>query len=248
MSSELQCKQCDFKPKGKSGYAKESLKRHVKYVHDKVRDQKCSMCEYATYDYRILRKHLESQHGIVKDTPAPVKVDMPAKMSSDSDKTEVNRDFFSKCMLCEFKSRAKTKAIAKSSLKRHVKTVHNKERDDEKCCMCEYATYDSRLLSKHMEKQHGVVAIDKPVKVGEEGQKDIRDYVEPNPMPSTSTENRVEDSNVQDKGDRDRVAKTMCGTCGFKSRKVSKLYKHYKQHEEEQQNFLEEIFARCQQN
>ena len=239
MSGELQCTQCDFKPKGKSGYAKKSLKRHVKYVHDKVRDQRCPECAFAATDYRILKKHLEKEHGIVKDKPA--------KMSSDSDKTEVNHDFFSKCMLCEFKSKAKTKTIAKASLKRHVKTVHNKERDDEKCSMCEYATYDSRLLSKHMEKQHGVVAIDKPVNVGDEGQKDIRDYVEPNPMPSTSTENRVED-NVQDKGDRDRVAKTMCGTCGFKSRKVSKLYKHYKQHEEEQQNFLEEIFARCQQN
>ena len=70
MSGELQCAQCDFKPKGKSGSAKQSLKRHVKYVHDKVRDQRCPECAFAATDYRILKKHLEKEHGIVKDKPA----------------------------------------------------------------------------------------------------------------------------------------------------------------------------------
>ena len=212
----LKCSLCEFKPKGiHPKQAMVSLKRHIKLVHDKIKDQKCTICEFACTDYRVLARHLERQHGVVKDKPVKV----------SSGKMEEDKEI--KCMLCDFKSMAKTKTLAKACLKNHVKRVHNKERDV-KCSMCDYSTYDNRILARHMESLHGV-AKDKPVKVGENGQKDIRDYVgqeKPGPSPAKIQKQ----DNDKAKGAGDRIAKTTCA-CGFKSGKRSRLIRHYYVHE-----------------
>ena len=66
---EVKCDICGRQFNGKNAASKKaSLARHIRHVHDGIRDQRCSQCEFDTTDYRILAKHMEKQHGIIKDT------------------------------------------------------------------------------------------------------------------------------------------------------------------------------------
>ena len=257
---------------GKSLGTKASLLRHIRHVHDGVRDQKCSQCEFDTTDYRILAKHMEKQHGIIKDKSVKVsaknaKVKGNAKdkaMKVSAPKVEVTE---LKCMLCDYKAVGITKSLARANLMNHVKIIHGKEKD-QKCCLCDYATYDSRLLVKHMEKKHGAVKDkkgengpnEKHVIAGEDGQKDIREYVSPakgkkrkaESDDECGVEERVTDNGVvrgnigpasvhgEDEGPDDpevvrdragKIAKIACALCPFASRKYSKLLRHHLEHE-----------------
>ena len=235
---------------------------------------------------------MEKQHGIIKDKSVKVnaknakvkgiaqdramkvsannaKVQSIAKkavkVSARGPKVEVTE---LKCMLCDYKAVGITKSLARANLMNHVKIVHGKEKD-QKCCLCDYATYDSRLLVKHMEKKHGAVK-DKKVEAdenghkaviaGEDGQKDIREYVSPAKgkkrkaesddecgVEERVTENGVVRGNIgpasvpgEDEGSDDpevvrdragKIAKIACALCPFSSRKYSKLLRHHLEHE-----------------
>ena len=43
------------------------LSRHIKCVHDKIKDHFCEECEYAASDKRGLMRHIRSKHGKTKD-------------------------------------------------------------------------------------------------------------------------------------------------------------------------------------
>jgi hypothetical protein len=46
---------------------KSELVRHVKCVHDKIKDKKCLQCKYVTYLSRDLAKHVKGVHNKNKD-------------------------------------------------------------------------------------------------------------------------------------------------------------------------------------
>ena len=119
-----------------------------------------------------------------------------------SDDSKMPEDKEYQCSECDFKSSAKSASTAKRSLRRHIKTVHDKIKDH-KCSMCEFAATDKRVLTKHVKKQHGIDKKDKEV-------------------PANTQEN------VQDQGDH--ITETTCQMCGFKSSKISELSRHYYVH------------------
>jgi len=56
------CSQC-----GKLFSSKDRRKRHVKDIHDGVRNKKCISCSYATYSNSNLKLHVSKMHRITKD-------------------------------------------------------------------------------------------------------------------------------------------------------------------------------------
>ena len=283
---EVKCDICGRQFNGKNAASKKaSLKRHIDHVHKGIRDHKCSQCEYDATDYRILAKHMEKQHGIIKDKSVKASAknakvkgnarDKSEKVSAKNAKVQgVAKDKAMKvsapkvevtelkCMLCDYKGVGFTKSLARANIMNHVKIIHGKDKD-QKCCLCDYATYDSRLLVKHMEKKHGAVKDkkgengpnEKPVIAGEDGQKDIREYVSPakgkkrkadsddeSGVEERVTENGVVRGNIGPARDPDedpeivrdragKIAKIACALCPFASRKYSKLLRHHLEHE-----------------
>lgn len=60
----LSCPQCDYKSGGKNpGVAKQTLKQHIKGVHEKVKDHQCKFCDYATSQRSNLNTHMKRKHN-----------------------------------------------------------------------------------------------------------------------------------------------------------------------------------------
>ena len=59
----LSCNTCKFETKYSLWY----LKRHVKAVHDKIKDNVCEKCNYATSTKSELNKHIKVVHDKIKD-------------------------------------------------------------------------------------------------------------------------------------------------------------------------------------
>ena len=52
------CPQC-----GKVLVSKEKMERHVKQIHNQIRDKQCHVCDYNTYSGGNLRLHIKTQHN-----------------------------------------------------------------------------------------------------------------------------------------------------------------------------------------
>merc|ERR1712150_148236 len=62
--SGLFCNQCEYKPTGKTiAHAKQTLKQHIKAVHEKLKDKKCTLCDYATAQKGNLNTHMKRKHN-----------------------------------------------------------------------------------------------------------------------------------------------------------------------------------------
>ena len=140
----LTCPQC------KRSYNKRSLTRHIKTVHEKVKEFKCDRCLYACSQRTNLRNHINAVH-------------------------EKKREF--KCELCEFTAvvRSKLKYHIKSvhekildhkcgqcdyatykkhKLQEHEKGVHDKIKRY-KCDQCDYAAFKKDNVDEHVKRVHG---------------------------------------------------------------------------------------------
>jgi phage host-nuclease inhibitor protein Gam len=56
------CQQCEYVSKRLA-----DLKRHVKDVHDKIRDLKCHICDYKSSQSSNLKQHIKTVHSKIKD-------------------------------------------------------------------------------------------------------------------------------------------------------------------------------------
>ena len=53
--------QCDFKT-----HSLANLKSHTKFVHKKIRNSSCNLCDQKFIDTRAVTKHLKTKHGVVR--------------------------------------------------------------------------------------------------------------------------------------------------------------------------------------
>ena len=95
---------------------KGNLKQHVRYTHDKIKDIKCELCDYICSVKTNLQKHIKSVHNKIKDF---------------------------ECELCGYKCSEKT------NLQRHIKQIHDKIKDFE-CELCGYKCSLKETLKKHI--------------------------------------------------------------------------------------------------
>jgi hypothetical protein len=58
---------CSFENCGFASEHKCSLKRHIKMIHDKIKDFKCNNCEYITSTNGNLKKHIKMVHDKIQD-------------------------------------------------------------------------------------------------------------------------------------------------------------------------------------
>ena len=58
---------CSFENCGYETSNSGHLKRHIKMIHDKIKDFKCDRCEYETSDSGNLKRHIKMVHDKTKD-------------------------------------------------------------------------------------------------------------------------------------------------------------------------------------
>ena len=120
MKGKQKCPQCTYET---SYYG--SMNRHIREVHDKVRNHKCDECGFATSQKGNLRAHLASVHNICE------------------------RWF--KCQLCAFKTHAKFFLIRHMESGAH--NNHN-EKNLIKCEQCPFMTKFTSTFKRHVEGVH----------------------------------------------------------------------------------------------
>ncbi len=129
----FQCDKCN-----KVFTAKSDLKRHIKHVHDKIKDIKCDKCEYTCSNITNLKRHIKSIHDKIKD----IKCDKCGFVFSTNENLKQHikqfhnkiKDF--KCDKCEYTSSAFT------NLKRHNKTVHERIQMDKRMSLNEAVIFN----------------------------------------------------------------------------------------------------------
>merc|ERR1712150_422704 len=58
------CPKCDYKPVAKSvAGIKQSVKQHIKAIHDKIKDKECAYCTYKTSHKSNLNTHIKNKHN-----------------------------------------------------------------------------------------------------------------------------------------------------------------------------------------
>jgi hypothetical protein len=98
----------------------DTLKRHIKVVHDKIKDNKCPNCEYSCSNNTQLQIHIKAVHNKIKDH---------------------------KCQNCEYV------CSTNDNLQKHIKQVHDKIKDC-KCPNCEYSCSENSTLQSHIKAVH----------------------------------------------------------------------------------------------
>ena len=144
---KFKCEKCDYKTDVKS-----SLNRHIKSVHDGVKDILCPDCDFKCSFNGNLKQHIKSIHTKIKDFECDI---CDFKCNSKNYLTKhINRvhheirDF--KCSKCDYKFKSN------SHLKRHIKTVHNKIKNI-KCGSCEYICSNNSHLKHHIKAVHNKI-------------------------------------------------------------------------------------------
>jgi uncharacterized Zn-finger protein len=166
----FECTLCEYKCTTKG-----NLKRHIKMVHDKIKDFECSLCDYKFSTKGNLKTHIKQVHDKIKDVQCSLceykfstKGNLKTHIKQVHDKI---KDF--ECTLCEYKCSEKNtlkkhikqvhdkiknfectlckfKCSLNSNLKRHIKIVHDKIKDFE-CTLCEYKCSQKSTLKRHIE-------------------------------------------------------------------------------------------------
>ena len=103
---------------GKEYTENKGLKVHIKRHHDNVRDEQCNQCGKQFFTKEVLKEHVRNIHN--KDQ-----------------NQKVHHKQMAKLLKCEFCGKAFT---TKNSLQIHIKAVHKGSRDHV-CHICKYITY-----------------------------------------------------------------------------------------------------------
>ena len=151
------CYACDFV----STWSK-SLEKHIKGTHLQISDKAlndatmkghvdsddrgilhcCEQCDFRTIYKESLRKHAKHRHTdrLTEVTEEKEKLDEVAKdLVGDDAKKH-------KCDRCDYKTKLK------STLNRHVRTMHTKEKL--KCMMCNFEALHDQKLNNHIDSVH----------------------------------------------------------------------------------------------
>ena len=163
---DLACGLCDFKTSHVH-----TLKKHIKVIHSKIKDLICGQCDYRTGDSSNYRTHVQNKHKMhlacdncpfrtghkrtlrkhMKRThpSGNVTLDQTANSTEEnSEEMKSNRPALTfKCPQCPITT------THKSSIKVHIKAVHDKIKDFT-CELCNFATSRRAVLNKHVKNVH----------------------------------------------------------------------------------------------
>jgi hypothetical protein len=140
----FKCNLCEFKCRSNC-----DLQRHIKQVHEKIKDFECENCEYKCCTNGHLQIHIKRIHKKIKDFECELceytcssNGDLQTHIKTVHDKI---KDF--ECDKCEYK------CSLNGVLQRHIKTVHDKIKDFE-CDKCEYKCSTNGDLQTHIKMVH----------------------------------------------------------------------------------------------
>ena len=139
-----------------------NMKRHIKAVHDKIKDIKCDKCDAVFFTKCHLKDHVKAVHDKTKDIKCN-KCDfvcysnggLKLHTKAVHDKT---KDI--KCDFCNYV------CSRNGIMKAHIKRKHDKIKDY-KCDKCEYACPAKRDLQLHTASIHERPIMDKHMSLGE---------------------------------------------------------------------------------
>ena len=60
---------CTYKGCSYKSYLTAIVKRHIKVVHEKIKDFQCTSCDYVTGDKGNLKRHMKSRHDVLFGLP-----------------------------------------------------------------------------------------------------------------------------------------------------------------------------------
>lgn len=137
---KYKCTQCDYKSAQKS-----KLTRHIKSVHNKIKDIECTQCDYKCSRKSSLNIHIKQVHDKIKDIKCPqcdykcsTKGSLNRHIKMVHDKI---KDI--ECHQCDYR------CSSKSDLDRHIKAVHDKIKDH-KCPQCDFKCSAKSHLNIHI--------------------------------------------------------------------------------------------------
>ena len=164
--SPLKCQFCSYvTPRA------DRLKRHVNQVHLEMRDAPCPKCDYRGGDEHKLKRHLQTQHGVVANPLFHQKYKCPECDFSAPDHLELLNHALSnheekkagclKCKKCDYST------SDKDNLNKHMRRKHG---DKFKCELCEYTTSDGYNYKMHLKHKHEKLIDDTKCDVKEDSQ------------------------------------------------------------------------------
>jgi hypothetical protein len=138
---------CDFEDCEYTCALSGNLKRHIKQIHDNIKDFECDFedCKYTCSTNSILQQHIKRIHDKIKDYECNL---CEYKCSTNGDLKRHIKQVHDKikdyeCELCDYKCSTNT------DLQIHIKAVHNKIKDI-KCELCDYKCSTNSSLQKHI--------------------------------------------------------------------------------------------------
>ena len=145
---KLKCEQCSYQASQKW-----SINRHIRDVHDKIKNHVCDECGYASSEKNMMERHWDAVHN---------KGDKKFKCEhcpySSAKKSMLKYHMISvhnigEKLICEECGYA---ATTKSILEKHWDAVHNKGDKRFKCEKCPYSSAQSTTLKYHMISVHNI--------------------------------------------------------------------------------------------
>ena len=121
------------------------LQKHIKAVHNKIKDFECELCDYKCSTNGDLQEHIKAVHNKIKDFECKL-CDYKCSKNDTLQKHikavhNKIKDF--ECELCEYK------CSQNNNLKQHIKQVHDKIKDFQ-CDLCEYKCSLNSALQTHI--------------------------------------------------------------------------------------------------
>ena len=140
---QFRCDQCPY-----TSTIQQIVNKHIKVVHDKIREYACTECNYATSKMSYLTRHLFHVHNIGDRQlkcdlclfETAFKVDLKRHMSA------VHNDGKQKlrCEQCDYT------ASQKSNLKYHMVSAHKIGDQQHTCNICPYTSANPNFLKRHI--------------------------------------------------------------------------------------------------
>ena len=138
------CSHCPYEAAQKS-----NLKRHVREVHETIRNYTCKKCGYAATERGKLMQHEQAVHNIqfFKCEKCPYASAATLQRLQNHIKTVHERIRDHVCQECGYAT------SEKGHLREHMKGIH-KMGNKVKCDQCPYSSYRKRLLKMHVQRVH----------------------------------------------------------------------------------------------
>lgn len=137
---KFECDQCDYKCSTNG-----NLQKHIKSVHDKIKDYACDKCKFKSSTNVDLQKHIKNVHNKAKDFGCD---QCDAKFSTNGNLQRHIKAVHDKikdfgCDQCDFK------CLEDSTLQHHIRSVHDKLKPHG-CDNCNYKFSTNGHLQRHI--------------------------------------------------------------------------------------------------